>query len=111
MVSAADRQAAGEADRSGILRPMSDPSSPPRSAVVFGARNLGRAAIDLLVAEDWAVTGVARSEETLAGITAAGALAVRGDVTDQASVQEVLEQAAAAHGPVELVFNAAAAYG
>ena len=33
------------------------------------------------------MTGVARSEETLAGITAAGALAVRGDVTDQASVR------------------------
>ena len=75
---------------------MSEPSTPARSAVVFGARNLGRAAIELLVAEGWSVTGVARSEATLAGITAAGALAVRGDVTDQASVRDVLEQAAAA---------------
>ena len=54
--------------------------------------------IELLVAEGWAVTGVARSEETLAGVTAAGARAVAGDVTDQASVRAVLEQAAAAHG-------------
>jgi len=90
---------------------MSEAGNARRSAVVFGARNLGRAAIELLVAEGWAVTGVARSEETLAGITAAGALAVSGDVTDQASVRAVLEQAAAAHGSVDLVFNAAAAYG
>ena len=67
--------------------------------------------IELLVAEGWAVTGVARSEETLAGVTAAGALAVQGDITDQASVREVLEQAAAAQGGVDLVVNAAAAYG
>ena len=82
-----------------------------RSAVVFGARNLGRAVIELLCAEGWAVAGVARSEETLAGVTAAGALAVRADVTDQASVGEVLEQAAAAHGGIDLVLNAASAYG
>jgi NAD(P)-dependent dehydrogenase (short-subunit alcohol dehydrogenase family) len=67
--------------------------------------------IELLVAEDWAVTGVARSEQTLAGVTAAGAHAVTGDVTDQASVRAVLEHAAAAHGPLDLVMNAASAYG
>jgi NAD(P)-dependent dehydrogenase (short-subunit alcohol dehydrogenase family) len=82
-----------------------------RSAVVFGARNLGRAVIELLVAEGWAVTGVARSAETLAGVTGAGALAAEGDITDQASVHEVLERAAAAQGGVDLVVNAAAAYG
>ena len=90
---------------------MSDAGNAGRSAVVFGARNLGRAVIELLVAEGWAVAGVARSEETLAGVTAAGALAVRGDVTDQASVRQVLEQAATAHSSVDLVVNAAAAYG
>jgi 3-oxoacyl-[acyl-carrier protein] reductase len=82
-----------------------------RSAVVFGARSLGKAVIELLVARGWAVAGAARSEETLAGVTAAGALALRADVTEQASVREVLEQAAAAHGGVDLVVNAAAAYG
>ena len=82
-----------------------------RSAVVFGARNLGRAVIELLLAEGWAVAGVARSEQTLAGITVAGALAVKADVTDQASVRTVLEQASAAHGGVDLVVNAASAYG
>jgi hypothetical protein len=30
-----------------------------RSAVAFGARNLGRAVIELLVSDGWAVIGVA----------------------------------------------------
>src|SRR3981189_3977164 len=82
-----------------------------RSAVVFGARNLGRAVIELLVSDGWAVTGVARSQSTLDGVSAAGALALKADVADPASVHDVLEQVAAAHGGVELVVNAAAAYG
>jgi NAD(P)-dependent dehydrogenase (short-subunit alcohol dehydrogenase family) len=82
-----------------------------RSAVVFGARNLGRAVIELLRAEGWAVAGVARSEATLEGVAASGALALRADVTDQASVRQVLEQVAEAHGGVDLVVNAASAYG
>ena len=82
-----------------------------RSAVVFGARNLGKAVIELLCAGGWAVVGVARSEATLEGVTAAGALALHGDVTDQESVRQVLEAAAAAHGGVDLVVNAASAYG
>src|SRR3954452_11763187 len=81
-----------------------------RSAVVFGARNLGRALIELLVSDGWAVTGAARSRSTLDGVSAAGALALEADVTDPASVYGVLERAAA-HGGVELVVNAAAAYG
>jgi NAD(P)-dependent dehydrogenase (short-subunit alcohol dehydrogenase family) len=82
-----------------------------RSAVVFGARNLGRAVIELLVSDGWAVTGVARSTSTLDGVTASGALAIEADVTDPASVHGVLEQAGAAHGGVDLMVNAASAYG
>jgi NAD(P)-dependent dehydrogenase (short-subunit alcohol dehydrogenase family) len=82
-----------------------------RSAVVFGARNLGRAVIELLVSDGWAVTGIARSQSTLDGVTAAGALALEADVTDPTSVYGALEQAAGAHGGVELVVNAASAYG
>ena len=62
-----------------------------RSAVVFGARNLGRAVIELLVSDGWAVTGAARSRGTLDGVSAAGALALKADVTDPASVSGVLE--------------------
>src|SRR3954451_5545622 len=90
---------------------MSQMQGKQRSAVVFGARNLGRAVIELLVSDGWAVTGVARSRSTLDGVSAAGAVAVKADVTDPASVHGVLEQAAAAQNGVELVVNAAAAYG
>jgi NAD(P)-dependent dehydrogenase (short-subunit alcohol dehydrogenase family) len=88
---------AGEQDRLGAL--------------VFGARNLGRAIIDDLVAEGWAVAGVARSDETLQGVRDAGALPIRADVTDSASVEDALREAAAAHGHVDLAVNAAAPYG
>src|SRR3954470_21184554 len=81
-----------------------------RSAVVFGARNLGRAVIELLVSDGWAVAGVARSRSTLDGVSAAGALALKADVTDPASVYDVLEEAGT-HGGFDLVVNAAAAYG
>jgi transposase len=81
---------------------MSDMQGTQRSAVVFGARNLGRAVIELLVSDGWAVAGVARSQSTLEGVGAAGALALEADVTDPASVYGVLEHAAAAHGGVEL---------
>src|SRR3954447_8525649 len=90
---------------------MSETEAKQQSAVVFGARNLGRAVIELLVSDGWAVTGVARSKGTLDGVSAAGALAVKADVTAPASVYGVLEQAADAHGGVDLVVNAAAAYG
>jgi 3-oxoacyl-[acyl-carrier protein] reductase len=90
---------------------MSDRQRDGGSALVFGARNLGRAVIDALIEHNWAVAGVARSDATLEGVTAAGGLALRADVTDQASVHDALQQAAAAHGPVDLVLNAASAYG
>ncbi|HEX3911208.1 MAG TPA: SDR family NAD(P)-dependent oxidoreductase [Solirubrobacteraceae bacterium] len=90
---------------------MTDQRKDRRSALVFGARNLGRAVIERLLAEDWQVAAVARSQETLAAIADAGALALRADITDQASVREAVEQTAAAHGHVDLALNAASAYG
>jgi NAD(P)-dependent dehydrogenase (short-subunit alcohol dehydrogenase family) len=88
-----------------------DPDRTTASAVVFGARNLGKAIIEALIAEGWSVAGAARSDSTLEGVTAAGALALRADVTDQASVRATVAAAAEAHGRVDLVVNAAAAYG
>jgi NAD(P)-dependent dehydrogenase (short-subunit alcohol dehydrogenase family) len=90
---------------------MSEMQQERRSALIFGARNLGRAVVERLGDEGWAVAAVARSDATLALASSAGALALRGDVTDPASVRGALEQAAAAHGPVDLVLNAASAYG
>src|SRR3954471_10171873 len=87
------------------------PDAGARSALIFGARNLGRAIIETLVALGWNVAGAARSDETLANIAAAGALALRSDVTDQAAVRATVEAAAHELGGMELVVNAAAAYG
>src|SRR6476646_3042398 len=82
-----------------------------RSAIIFGARNLGRAMIEALVADGWAVAGVARSQATLDGVREAGALAIKADVTDPVSVLAALEEAASAHGGIDLAVNAASAYG
>ncbi len=90
---------------------MSEMQDKQRSAVVFGARNLGRAVIELLVSDGWAVAGVARSQATLDGVTEAGGLALQADVTDPASVYAALEEVGAAHGGVDLALNAASAYG
>jgi 3-oxoacyl-[acyl-carrier protein] reductase len=81
------------------------------SALVFGARNLGRAIIELLLDQGWAVAGAARSDATLEGVAATGALALRADVTDPDSVHSTLAEVAAAHGGLDLVVNAASAYG
>lgn len=90
---------------------MSDATQQRRSALVFGARNLGGAIIEALIDENWAVAGVARSDATLEKITTAGALALRADVTDQASVRDALARVAGERGRVDLVVNAASAYG
>src|SRR6476661_6079167 len=90
---------------------MTDTTADGRSALIFGARNLGRSIIDTLVAQGWNVAGSARSDETLAAVSAAGALALRSDITDQAAVRATVEEAAQAHGGLDLVVNAAAAYG
>lgn len=78
---------------------------------MFGARNLGKAVIELLLERGWAVAGVARSDSTLAGVEAAGALALRADVTEIASVEQALKEASDAFGRIDVVVNAASAYG
>jgi NAD(P)-dependent dehydrogenase (short-subunit alcohol dehydrogenase family) len=82
-----------------------------RSALVFGARNLGRAIIEDLVGRGWGVAAVARSDATLGLASAAGAVPLRADVTDPASVSDALRQTAERFGRVDLAVNAAAAYG
>ena len=81
------------------------------TALVIGARNLGFAVIQRLLADGWTVAGAARSAETLEKVRAAGAEALEVDVTDQASVLAALEQVAERHGRIDLVVNAASPYG
>jgi NAD(P)-dependent dehydrogenase (short-subunit alcohol dehydrogenase family) len=90
---------------------MTTDSPSRRSAIVFGARNLGRAVIEDLVAAGWRVAGAARSQATLDGVRAAGAMALEADVTDPASIRAVLERVADEHGGIDLAVNAAAPYG
>ncbi len=82
-----------------------------KTALVFGARNLGRAVVEALLGEGWRVAAAARSDKTLETIREAGALALRADVTDASSVEGALAEVAEAYGPVGVVVNAAAAYG
>src|SRR4051794_2142971 len=83
-----------------------------QTALVFGARNLGRAVLERLSEQDWNLAGSARSEVTLQGIRDLGGLALEADVTDPAAVQQGLKDTAAHYGGrVDLAVNAASAYG
>jgi NAD(P)-dependent dehydrogenase (short-subunit alcohol dehydrogenase family) len=81
------------------------------TALVIGARNLGFAVIERLLADGWAVAGGARSPETLEKVRGAGAHALEIDVTDQASVLGALKHVGGHQGRVDLVVNAASPYG
>src|SRR4051794_14915083 len=81
------------------------------TALVIGARNLGFAVIQRLVADGWSVAGAARSPQTLEKVRSAGADALEVDVTDQASVLAALRDVAGCHGRVDLAVNAASPYG
>ncbi|HTY95839.1 MAG TPA: SDR family oxidoreductase [Solirubrobacteraceae bacterium] len=79
-------------------------------ALVIGARNLGFAIIERLLADGWDVAGGAVSAGTLDRVNGVGAHPVELDVTDQASVLAALEEVAARFGRVDLVVNAASPY-
>jgi 3-oxoacyl-[acyl-carrier protein] reductase len=81
------------------------------AALVIGARNLGFAIIERLLADGWSVVGAARSAQTIERVQAAGATGIEVDVTDQASVLAALKKTAELHGRVDLTVNAASPYG
>jgi NAD(P)-dependent dehydrogenase (short-subunit alcohol dehydrogenase family) len=80
------------------------------AALVIGARNLGFAIIERLLADGWNVAGGAVSTGTLARVEGVGAHPLELDVTDQASVLAALEEVAARFGRVDLIVNAASPY-
>jgi NAD(P)-dependent dehydrogenase (short-subunit alcohol dehydrogenase family) len=80
------------------------------AALVIGARNLGFAIIERLLADGWDVAGGAVSAETLVRVGSAGAHPMEIDVTDQTSVLGALEEVGARFGRVDLVVNAASPY-
>lgn len=76
-------------------------------AIVFGARNLGGAILDRLLADGWTATGIARSEDTLAAVRNRGADAIAADASDPSAAEQVLRSVPR----VDLAVNATAASG
>ena len=80
-----------------------------RVAVVLGARNLGRAIAEKLIAEGWKVASIARSEESLVAVAKLGALPVPADAADPQALERALARARHELGPVDLLVNAVSA--
>jgi len=80
-----------------------------KTVVVLGARNLGGAIIDHFLELGWSAAGVARSEDTLAGVRDRGALAVSADASDPASLRGALARARDEYGGLDAVVNAVTA--
>lgn len=83
-----------------------------RVVIVTGASTgIGEAAARRFAKEGWCVVLAARSEEKLARLRAAieleggRALAVRADVTQQADVRRIVEQALATFGRIDVLIN------
>jgi len=86
---------------------MTDPS---KTAVVFGARRLGRGIARHLAGLDWSVTAASRSPETIASLAdeLPGVAGVVADLRDDGAAGGVLAGAQERHGPVSLIVNAIA---
>jgi NAD(P)-dependent dehydrogenase (short-subunit alcohol dehydrogenase family) len=80
-----------------------------KTVVVLGARNLGGAIIAHFLKRGWNAAGVARSEDTLAGVRDRGALALYGDAADPESLRDALATARAQYGGLDAVVNAVSA--
>jgi NAD(P)-dependent dehydrogenase (short-subunit alcohol dehydrogenase family) len=80
-----------------------------RVAVVLGARNLGGAILDHLVAEGWRAAAVARSEETVAAVRERGSLGIAADASDLDELGGALAQVRGELGPPSLIVNAVSA--
>ena len=78
-------------------------------AVVLGARNLGGAILELLVAEGWSGAAVARSEETVAAVRERGSLGLAADASDLDELAAALERVRGEIGPPRLIVNAVSA--
>lgn len=72
--------------------------------VTGGGRGLGRDIALALVADGWSVAVTGRAPESLAGVVAEGAaLALPGDATDRAAVQEAVRRTEDELGPLDLL--------
>jgi NAD(P)-dependent dehydrogenase (short-subunit alcohol dehydrogenase family) len=74
--------------------------------LVFGARNLGGAILDHLLADGWSTAAVARNADTLSAIRSRGALALEADASDPEQVQRAISRAREMLGDLDLIVNA-----
>jgi NADP-dependent 3-hydroxy acid dehydrogenase YdfG len=86
----------------------SRPDQTPRTALVTGASTgIGEATVRALAGQGWQVFAVARREDRLAALAAqTGAVALAGDVTDDAAVARILDAVSSAGG-VDTLINVA----
>jgi NAD(P)-dependent dehydrogenase (short-subunit alcohol dehydrogenase family) len=76
------------------------------AAVILGARNLGGAILDRLLADGWSAAAVAQSDDTLAAVEARGALALRADATSPDELAQALRRAGVELGGLDLLVDA-----
>jgi len=77
--------------------------------VVLGARNLGGAILEHFLGRGWQGAAVARSDDTLERVRAAGGLALRADASSAGELEGTLAQARAQLGGLDLMVNAVSA--
>jgi NAD(P)-dependent dehydrogenase (short-subunit alcohol dehydrogenase family) len=77
-----------------------------RVAVVLGARNLGGAILDHLLATGWRGAAIALSEESVAAVRERGALGLSADASDAADLASALDRVRDELGPPRLIVNA-----
>jgi NAD(P)-dependent dehydrogenase (short-subunit alcohol dehydrogenase family) len=81
----------------------------PGTILALGARNLGGAILDHLMARGWRAAGVARSEDTLRRVRDRGALAIEADASEPADLERAIAAIWEEHGSVDLIVNAVSA--
>ena len=74
--------------------------------VILGARNLGGAIADHLVADGWQGAAIAQSDDTIEGVRARGIVGIQADAADPAQLAEALARAASELGRVDVLINA-----
>lgn len=84
-------------------------SHEPRGALVLGARNLGGAILDHLIAHGWRGAAVARDEESLARVRARGGMPIRADAADPGELDAAIAEASEELGSLSLIVNAVSA--
>ena len=76
---------------------------------MLGARNLGGAILDHLLAAGWSGAAVARSADTLERVRARGALALEADAADPGALRAAMERAREELDGLDLIVNAVSA--